>query len=239
MTEPSRPASFYDARWSGAWGDLQERGPFHRHHRRIVAAMLAEVPFDSALDAGCGAGQHLAVLAKLRPGAKLTGTDASARALELAARRAPGDYRIMDLERDRHPGTFDLVTCFQVLEHLVDDTAAVRNLAASSRRWVLVSTMQGRMAPHEAAIGHVRRYARAGLEAMLRSSGLEPVRTIEWGWPFYSLFEAVQSRLPEPQGAGEGRFGPARALLARLLYGLYFLNSARRGSGLFILAERR
>ncbi|MEK7767920.1 MAG: methyltransferase, partial [bacterium] len=196
MTEPSRPAAFYDARWTEAWGDLQERGPFHRWHRRIAARLLSSLPYDSALDVGCGAGQHLALLARLRPGARLVGTDLSPRALEAAAARCPGEYRVLDIEQARLPETFDLVTCFQVVEHLAGDAAAVRNLAAMSKRWVLVSTMQGTMAPHEAELGHVRRYTRNGLESLLRSAGVEPVRVVEWGRPFYSLFELIQSHLP-------------------------------------------
>jgi len=104
-------------------------------------------------------------------------------------------------------------------------------------RYLLVSTLQGRMRSHETLVGHYRSYARGELQAKLESAGLRVVRVVEWGFPFFSplyrdLFSATGLK------ATQGRYGPARRLLALLLFQLFRLNAWNRGDYLFVLAER-
>jgi 2-polyprenyl-6-hydroxyphenyl methylase/3-demethylubiquinone-9 3-methyltransferase len=85
----------------------------------------------TALDVGCGAGLLAEPLTRL--GAKVTGLDASP-ALIVAARdhaAAMGlniDYRAGELAALE--GRFELVTCMEVIEHVADPAAFVRDLAA-------------------------------------------------------------------------------------------------------------
>jgi hypothetical protein len=70
-------------------------------------------------------------------------------------------------------------------------------------------------------------------------AGLTPIRTVEWGFPFYSpLFRSAVS-----VGRGEclsyGRYGLGRRLICHALYGLFLLNSWGRGDKLFVLGEKR
>ena len=54
---------------------------------------------------------------------------------------APGlavDYRIPVSEFEM--SSFDVVTCFDVLEHVVDDVQFVNDLVRISRRWVVITT---------------------------------------------------------------------------------------------------
>jgi 2-polyprenyl-6-hydroxyphenyl methylase/3-demethylubiquinone-9 3-methyltransferase len=86
----------------------------------------------SALDIGCGAGLLCEPLARL--GAAVTGVDAADKNVSAAAAHAEGvglDIRYMAGEVGALDiGTFDLVTCVEVIEHVADKPAFLRDVAA-------------------------------------------------------------------------------------------------------------
>lgn len=84
----------------------------------------------SALDVGCGAGLLAEPLTRL--GAEVTGLDASPELIVAARDHAAAvgleiDYRAGELAALE--GSFDLVTCMEVIEHVADPAAFVRDLA--------------------------------------------------------------------------------------------------------------
>lgn len=84
-----------------------------------------------ALDVGCGAGLLCEPLARL--GASVTGLDAAAENVAVAATHAAGsglaiDYRTGSVE-DLAGETFDLVTSLEVIEHVTDPSGFVAGLA--------------------------------------------------------------------------------------------------------------
>ena len=227
----------YDQLWTKTWGDQQTNGPVHRRMRQELLALITKLAPASVLDVGCGSGGNLAAIAHAMPQVVLSGVDVSPEALALAAQRVPNaSFRQLDAQKGKLDDRFDLVLCNQVIEHLIDDMAALRNMALMAKRWVLVGTMRGRMRKSELAIGHFRNYSDVELRAKAENAGLEVIDIFGWGFPFYSpLYRTMIEWLPG--GPPGGQFGTAQKTMANFLYHLYALNIPRRGDVVTMLAR--
>lgn len=230
-------AATYDDLWTHVYGDMQDEGPAHRHLRRLLRDVLRGLDYGDAIDVGCGAGHNLPLLREARPGCGLAGVDVSARALAEARRRFPdGAFHELDVQAGAPPGRWDLVFSSLLLEHLEDDAAALRHMRRMAGRHLVVASIAGefdRYRSWEQKVGHVRNYRRGELEARVEAAGFRCERAVYWGFPLYS---PLARRLQERSRVGTGRFSPAARVAARVLYGLYFLNSSRRGDIVIVRA---
>lgn len=236
MAEPAIAPPDYDATWQTVYGDIQERGPVHRHMRRILDSLLSGLSYDSVLDVGCGAGDNLALLCDSRQVKRVAGIDISEEALARARRRRPGDYTQLDIQESRLDERFDLVFSSLVLEHLAHDGTALANMRAMTAKHLVVTTIAGdyeRYRPWEEQMCHVRNYRVGELEDKLRSAGFSPRETIYWGWPFYSpVARTLQNRM-----TSEVAYDRSTRLVAAAMYWLYHLNSRRRGDLVVMRAD--
>jgi ubiquinone/menaquinone biosynthesis C-methylase UbiE len=123
-----------------------QRALIDRFHEKIVREIVRLAP-GSVLDAGCGEGFVASRVLAAIPGITLTGCDVSGQALEVARRSNPEATfvtgSVLDLPfSDR---SFDVVGCFEVLEHLRGDQPrhALAELARVADRAVVLSV------PHE------------------------------------------------------------------------------------------
>lgn len=227
----------YDKLWRETWGDMQRFGPVHRHTLENLVRTVSSLGVKSVLDVGCGSGENLAALA-VSGEYDLAGVDVSQGALKLASNRVPS-ARLMqlDIQRSALPERFDLVMSIQVVEHLPDDVAALKQIASMANKYVFISTMQGRMRRSEIAIGHVRNYSAAELRSKLESAGLEVLKISGWGFPFYSpIYRSLTEWLPG--GPPSGALSPLGKIAARALYYLYRLNWSGKGDVLSVLAKQ-
>jgi ubiquinone/menaquinone biosynthesis C-methylase UbiE len=152
-----------------------QRALIDRFHRKIVAEVVALTP-RTFLDAGCGEGFVAHRILDAVPDIALTGCDVSAAALEIAANANVGARfvagSIVDLPfPDR---SFDVVGCFEVLEHLPDDLPrqALFELARVARQAVVLSV------PHEPAFSVAN--AARGKNLDVRPRGSDPDHKQFW-----------------------------------------------------------
>lgn len=133
--DPAEIAKF-DAAAARWWDPDGEFRPLHDLNPARLDYIEARVGLagQRVLDVGCGGG--LLAEGMARRGARVTGIDLSAGALEVARLHAlesavTVEYRQAEVEilAAAQPGAFDLVTCLEMLEHVPDPTSIVQALA--------------------------------------------------------------------------------------------------------------
>jgi methionine biosynthesis protein MetW len=210
------PASYYDAYWAG------DPGKRHEPHPQLRELIFEGVsPATRCLDVGCGTGSSYAPELARRAGT-YAGVDVSAHAVEIA--RARGlDARVVDdaAELPFEDGSFDLVVCVEVLEHLFAPhgaAAEIRRVLRPGGRlvasvpnaayWRLrANLLFGRWNPTGDELStekpwrdpHLRFFTIATLERMLREAGF---RDVEAGAHGGRLLDHLTAR---PTDFGQGR----------------------------------
>ncbi len=182
--------------------------PSYVLRRALVLDALKTYTPGRVLEIGCGSGALLYDLA-LR-GFSGIGVEASAAALEMARKlllRFP-EFRIVQTTSDLGPAQFDYLLSFEVLEHIEDDRAALREWLrhVKSDGIVLVSVPAGRKAWDQSDVwaGHVRRYDAADLSALLRDVGLRTESFLSYGWPVANMIKPFRAKVNKRRLKREG-----------------------------------
>ena len=177
------------------------------------------------LEVGCGTGFVLQAFRRAFPFLRLTGCDALQPALDIAAGRVPDARLIHTTAADlpAPPSTIDVAGAFDVLEHIVDDAAALEQMAAIVRPGggVMITVPQHRWlwSAADERVHHVRRYRRRELVDRVNATGLR----VEYVTSFVSLLLPVMvlSRWRARSAAGATRelhvSKPANAMLTAIL----------------------
>jgi len=157
-------------------------------HHAAIFDMLKGVDGRSFVEVGCGAGELSYKLCQR--GYRGLGIDFSAEALRQAGQRLQaycqtGQFRLLAgniVESDQfaaYTGQFDLALSMMVLEHVEDEKGFLRNLSQFVKNdglvLVAVPGRRDRWGIEDETVGHLRRYARAGLQRTLQDAGLSDV----------------------------------------------------------------
>lgn len=162
-----------------------QRRLIDRFHRTI-AARVGELAPVSFLDAGCGEGFVAELLRRTMPGLALTGFDFNPAATRLAAAANPGTGFLTAsvFELPFRDDAFDVVGCFEVLEHQTDPAAALRELARVAGRAVVLSV------PHEPFFSLAN--AARGKNWNIRPRGSDPDHKQFWSRAAFGRFVGEQ-----------------------------------------------
>src|SRR3954462_9111886 len=131
------------------------------------------------LDVGCGTGANLEMLGQF---GTAEGVDVSAEALNFCRRRGLNDVREGEAEHLPYEDeSFDLVTAFDVVEHLDDDVAGLREmrrvLRPGGRVLLFVPTFMFLWGVQDEVGNHRRRYRLHELRQAVTAAGFEVERT--------------------------------------------------------------
>jgi len=149
-----------------------------------------------------------------------------------------GSFKLLNIEKGSLEDKFDLILCNDVLEHLTDDVEALKNIRKMAARYLICNTIQGVMRESEKSIGHVRNYKKEELIDKLNVAGFNPLKVIEWGFPFYNLL-CRRLRIGENQKLIYGKYGFFKKFISGIIHLLFMLNSKNRGDILIVLSEAR
>jgi SAM-dependent methyltransferase len=227
-----------DSTFAARYAELERRHWWFRARRCVLKALLAADaparPGLKVLEIGCGPGANLrevypegAELSAVEPdrgNAELAGRESRAHVLTGTAEALPDAVR---------NATFDLICLFDVLEHLEDDGAAVRELSKLLRPGGILAATVPAFASlwgrQDVVSRHFRRYTRRALIRLLHTEGVEIVRATYFN-TFLFLPVAVSRWAAQPRRASPGEtrvdfdFDPAWA--RQILYRVFSAEAA-------------
>ncbi len=138
---------------------------------KLVDSIFQSLEIKNAkiLDIGCGTGEDLEMLNRY---GTVYITDTEKRTLEMIPKDLYAAKRLGTAEDIDFPSNmFDVVVAFDVIEHIKDDKAAVKEIGRVLRNGgyfiFTVPAFQSFYSAHDKALGHYRRYSKAMLLALL------------------------------------------------------------------------
>ncbi|HEY0004015.1 MAG TPA: class I SAM-dependent methyltransferase [Pyrinomonadaceae bacterium] len=197
--------------------------------RRIIESFVKEICRNleterpRILDVGCGTGANLELLARY---GEAEGVDVSADALSFC--RARGLEGVRQGEAEKLPfedNSFDLVTALDVVEHLDDDVAGLKEmrrvLRPGGRALFFVPAFMFLWGVQDDVSHHRRRYTLASLSRSVRAAGLEVERATYANISFFApvLFGRIIMRATGLKPASENNINVSalNGILGRVL----------------------
>ncbi|WP_188191011.1 class I SAM-dependent methyltransferase [Nonomuraea sp. SYSU D8015] len=223
---------------------LEDTHWWYRERRAVLRNELRTLGRPGrALDIGAAGGGNTRVL--VEAGWDATATDTSETAVALARKRGVPAVRADARALPFASGSVDLVTAFDVLEHIREDDLVAaeiaRVLAPGGHALIAVPCDMSLWSAHDDAVGHVRRYHRDTLTVVVEKAGLRVDRIWSWNVLLRPLVARYRRRsqgsdlrkLPALVNAGLSAIVAAeRYLPVQSLNGVTLFMRARLGSEL-------
>jgi len=160
----------------------EDRHWWYRGRRKVLERVVEDLRLPARariLDAGCGSGRNMVELARH---GTVTGVELADASVSLARERGAGEVIAGSvLEMPFEADSFDLAASLDVIEHLEDDLAALRELrrvvAPGGSLLVTVPAYQWLWSGHDEINHHFRRYTRRSLQRAGEEAGWQQART--------------------------------------------------------------
>jgi len=216
---------------------------------KTLGSLILNSGCSSVADLGCGNGRFLVELRRLGFRGRQLGVDLSPGRVSENEKLLPLiEWRAANLDVPQEwpqasGSCFDAVVASELIEHLENPAAMLANaasLAVPGRGLLLLSTQSGPIGATERFVGHHRHFAPGEIDMLLRSTGWDPVRIWNTGFPFHDLSKWFASLRPAGMidRFSNRSYGRAERLVCWALRVLFRLNSETRGAQLFAVARR-
>jgi SAM-dependent methyltransferase len=173
----------FDAEFFPRLAAIEERHFWFAARNSLITWVLERFfpEAQSFLDVGSGTGQVIAALRPVKPAMQFTAAEPFEDGLRILARRVP-DAELVQVDARRLPfdAEFDVAGAFDVIEHVDDHEAVIREMARSVRPGggiiLTVPQHQFLWSPLDDYARHIRRYARRDLVRLVQGAGLDVLR---------------------------------------------------------------
>ncbi len=160
--------------------DLENTHWYFRGKRTLVKKVLSRLLNSQTnyrlLDVGCGTGN---ILLMLQDFGEAVGVDSSSVALEFCRTRNLSHLQLTlpDQPLPFQDETFDVACAFDLLEHIEDDLAFLKEMKRVTRKkgriLLIVPAHPQLWSDHDVALHHKRRYTRKQFQQIIENAGLE------------------------------------------------------------------
>lgn len=177
--------------------ELDSWTPSPRHLLRVgcINDVTADWTPGTVFEAGAGTGDVTSRF--VDRGFIVTAHDLGAESRALLRSRFGDRITVVDQATDAPLASFEYLFAFEVLEHIVDDLAALTSwlahLRPGGRALLSVPAHQRKYGDADRAVGHVRRYEREELTSLLSDSGLVDIELYNYGFPTGNALRWTQS----------------------------------------------
>lgn len=180
---------------------------FVARREMILNLLQRENKNSKILEVGCSGGPLIQLLNK--NGFKnVCGIDISNEAIELCKKRGIEHVSVMDGAKPAFKNEkFDIIIASDVLEHINDDSSALRNwnmlLNQGGKLIVFVPAFMFLWSDHDLVNLHYRRYSGGTLSAVLKRAGFRVERISHWNLSLFfpaALVRCLQRILPKNAG---------------------------------------
>jgi len=220
---------------------LEDRHWWYKERRAILARELRRLPVTGqALDIGAAGGGNTRVLQS--HGWRALALEYSDSVADVAKARGISAIRADARDLPLASDSCDLVTAFDILEHIDEDYLAAaeigRVLKPGGTALIAVPCDMALWSAHDDEVGHVRRYTRPELTNLIQKAGL----TVEEVWSWMVLLRPVVAlRRKSSTGSDLDEVPPLlnAALTAIIVTERYLPTKSLPGVSLFLRARLR
>lgn len=161
--------------------NLESNSFWFRGRNKIIIWALKKYFFSVAtlLEVGCGTGFVIQAIGRSNPHLKLYGSELFSEGLHFAKLRSP-TVKFMQLDARALPfrDSFDVIGCFDVLEHIDEDELVLEEFYRTCRQGIILTVPQHQFlwsAMDEVAC-HKRRYSAIELKRKVEKAGFKVIR---------------------------------------------------------------
>lgn len=239
-------SDFYNISWS-KWNDFVRFYPASIHRRKFIFNQIKKIPnWSSLADFGCGNALLINILFQKfnNPNRTFFGFDVSPNQIEANRKNFPFiNFETIDLGEKITTQKFDLITCSEVIEHILDYKKAIANICNSlnPEGHVIITVPKGEIFYTEQEFGHFRHFWEGQLIEEFEKNDVDCILCRAWGFPFHDLTKIVANIDPRLslKKFATGELSPISKFLFFITNIFYYLNLLPLGKQLYYVGKKK